>query len=181
MEEIWKDIPEYEGLYQASNLGRIRTHKDKTTYTERHGVRKWKTRIMKGRGNNKVTGSRVGLWKDGKVKDFLVARLVALTFLGKPITDKNTVNHINGNRLDNRVDNLEWLSLADNIRHAFDTGLMPCKKIKVFNDKEEHVFISKTRAGIYFGFNHGYISSLIKRGKNSFNKNGVKYFVEEIK
>jgi hypothetical protein len=44
MEEIWKDIPNYEGLYQASNLGRIKTAKNKTTYTKRHGERKWKER-----------------------------------------------------------------------------------------------------------------------------------------
>ena len=63
MEEIWKDIPGYEGLYEASSFGRIRSHKNKTTYTKRHGIRKWNSRIMKGRGNNITTGSRVGLWK----------------------------------------------------------------------------------------------------------------------
>lgn len=104
MEEIWKDIPDYEGIYQASSLGRIRTAPDKTTYTELRGVRHWKTRIMKGRGNNKQTGARVGLWKNGKCKDWLVARLVAITFLGEPKGENNTVNHINGNRLDNRIE-----------------------------------------------------------------------------
>nr|DAW95243.1 MAG TPA: NUMOD4 motif protein [Bacteriophage sp.] len=63
MEEIWKDIPDYEGIYQASNLGRIRTAPNKTTYTELRGVRHWKMRIMKGKGNNKHTGARVGLRK----------------------------------------------------------------------------------------------------------------------
>lgn len=57
MEEIWKDIPDYEGIYQASNLGRIRTAPNKTTYTELRGVRHWKMRIMKGKGNNKHTCS----------------------------------------------------------------------------------------------------------------------------
>ena len=60
MEEIWKDIPNYEGIYQASNLGRIKTAPNKITYTKRHGVRHWKSRILKGRGNNNYkTGSRV--------------------------------------------------------------------------------------------------------------------------
>lgn len=45
--EDWKDIPGYEGIYQASNEGRIRSAPDKTTYTERHGVRHWKSRILK--------------------------------------------------------------------------------------------------------------------------------------
>ena len=70
MIEEWKDIPEYEGLYQASTLGRIRTHPNKTTANARCAVRKWNTRIMKGRGKQN-SGYRVGLWKDGKCKDFL--------------------------------------------------------------------------------------------------------------
>ena len=57
-EETWKDIKGYEGIYQASSFGRIRTVEGKTTYTERHGVRHWKSRILKGRGNNPVTGAR---------------------------------------------------------------------------------------------------------------------------
>ena len=127
--EIWKDIPNYEGIYQASSFGRIRTVEGKTTYTKRHGARHWKSRIMKGRGNFPI-GKRVGLWKNGIVKDWLVARLVAITFLGYPTNNANTVNHKNGNRFDNRLENLEWLSLEDNIRHAFDTGLVPLKRIK---------------------------------------------------
>lgn len=166
MEEIWKDIPGYEGLYEASSFGRIRSHKNKTTYTKRHGTRKWKSRIMKGRGNNITTGSRVGLWKNGVVKEFLVARLVAITFLGQPSKDANTVNHINGNRLDNNINNLEWLSLADNIRHAFDTGLMLQRKIMLINKDCEMVFRSMSVASKYIGRNSGYISLCIKNNRN---------------
>ena len=176
--EIWKDIPEYEGIYQASNYGRIRTSPNKTTFTERHGVRHWKSRIMKGRGDYKTTGKRVSLWKDGKCKDWLVARLVAITFLGKPTKNANTVNHINGNRLDNRVDNLEWLSLGDNIRHAFDTGLMPYKKIKLFNKDCELIFRSMVLASKHIGRNQGYISNCISKNRKIFSKDGIQYQVE---
>ena len=69
MEEIWKDIPDYEGIYQASNLGQIRTTPNKITMTNLHGIRHWKTRILKGRGNYYQTGKRVSLWKNGKPKD----------------------------------------------------------------------------------------------------------------
>ena len=158
MEEIWKDIPDYEGIYQASTFGRIRTAPNKTTYTELHGVRHWKTRIMKGRGNNKQTGARVGLWKNGKCKDWLVARLVAITFLGEPKGENNTVNHINGNRLDNRVENLEWLSIADNIRHAFRTGLHP-QNIRVVLKRGDYQqeFVSKGEACRFLGRSKGYV------------------------
>ena len=176
--EVWKDIPEYEGIYQASSYGRIRTSPNKTTFTEMHGIRHWKSRIMKGRGDNIRTGKRVGLWKNGKCKDWLVARLVAITFLGKPTKEANTVNHINGNRLDNRIENLEWLSLGDNIRHAFSTGLMPYKKIKLFNKDCELVFRSMALASKHIGRNQGYISNCICKNRNIFSKDGIQYQVE---
>ena len=178
--EIWKDIPNYEGLYEASSYGRIRTKEGKTTFTSKHGVRHWKSRIMKGRGNSPKTGSRVGLWKDGVCKDWLVARLIAITFLGKPTFEANTVNHINGNRLDNRVENLEWLSLADNIRHAFNTGLMPYKKIRLYNSDCDLTFRSMDVASKFIGRNHGYISLCLKRGSEIISKNGEKFSIEII-
>ena len=73
-------------------------------------------------------GYRVDLWKNGKPKCFLVARLVATTFLEDLIDTDMTVNHKNGNRLDNRVENLEWLSRADNIRYGFENGQYPQAK-----------------------------------------------------
>lgn len=156
MEEIWKDIPNYEGLYQASNLGNIKS-------LICHNNAKYK--IMKGRGNNYKTGKRVGLWKDGKPKDWLVARLVAITFLGKPKGNINTVNHINGDRMDNRIENLEWLTRGDNIRHAFNTGLMPTINVRLFNNEHSINFTSLRSASISLGRNAGYVSGEIKKGK----------------
>lgn len=133
MEEIWKDIPNYKG-YQASNLGRIRTH-NKITYTKKHGYRHWKDRILCfkpsttwNQKSKQGMGYRVDLWKNGKPKTLLVARLIATTFIEDLIDTKMTVNHKNGNRLDNRVENLEWLSRADNIRYGFQNGQYPFAK-----------------------------------------------------
>lgn len=175
--EIWKDIPNYEGIYQASNLGRIRTAPNKTTSNKRYGKRVWAVRVLKGRGNNKIAGARVSLWKDGKCKDWLIARLVAMTFLGIP-KETDTVNHKNGNRLDNRVENLEWLSLADNIRHAFDNGLMPYKKVKLYNKDSELTFRSLAKASEYLGHNSSYISMCLKRKSKIKDKNGREYSIE---
>lgn len=69
--EEWKDIPGYEGLYQASTLGRIRTCEGKTTSSARFEKRVWKQRIMKQKLNKNRKGridARVCLWKDGKEK-----------------------------------------------------------------------------------------------------------------
>jgi hypothetical protein len=79
--EVWKQIPEYEGIYDASTEGQIRSAKGKTTVNKKRGVCHWKQRILKHRGENYQTGYRVSLWKDGKYKDWLVARLIAMTFI----------------------------------------------------------------------------------------------------
>lgn len=180
MQEIWKDIPGYENIYQASSMGRIRTHLNKTTFTNRHGIRHWKTRIMKGRGNNKITGARVSLWKNGEHKDWLVARLIAITFLGEDL-QKLTVNHKNGNRLDNRLENLEWLSLGDNVRHAFDNGLMPYNKIRIYNNNFEYIARSMAIASLFIGRNKSYISNCLKKHRKIYSKDKQECFIEIIK
>jgi len=180
--ELWKDIPGYEGIYEASTNGRIRTKKSKTTYTEKHGVRTWKSRILKGRGNNKQTGARVSLWKDGKYKDHLVARLIAYTFLGIP-DKKLTVNHKNGNRLDNRLENIEWLTLADNIRHGFENGLYPQHKITLVDNKEiSYSFRSFSQANIFLDRSSSYIYSAVKKNNKTVkNKNNEIFTITDYK
>ena len=172
--EIWKDIPGYEGLYQASNTGLIRSVEGKTTSSSRYAVRHWKSRILKGRGDNPKTGKRVNLWKDGKPKDFLVARLVALTFLGEP-QQGFTVNHKDGNRMNNAIDNLEWLSLADNIRHGFATGLYPQKSVTLVYENKSTTFPSYAKASAHIGRCSGYISDCIKKKRCAIANDGTEY------
>lgn len=165
--ERWIDIPNYEG-YQVSDLGRIRT-KNKTTFTKLHGERHWKDRILKQKKSNGKNGRqdyRVELWKDGKHKTLLVARLVAFTFFEEDINNRKlTVNHINGNSLDNRLTNLEIVSLKENIQHGFRTGLYKTpKKVKII-DKitgTEILPASLTEGSKLIGHKHEYLSSKIK-------------------
>lgn len=168
MDELWRDIPNYEGLYQASTKGRIRTCEGKTTRTERHGVRHWKQRILKPKAEKAQRSrgdQRVTLWKDGKPKDHLVARLVALAWVDG-FAPNMTVNHIDGDYRNNNIDNLEWLTLADNIRHGFDSGLYPSKKVKAINNitGEETIYRSMAECGRAIGKHHGYISGCFKKG-----------------
>lgn len=167
MEEIWKDIPNYEG-YQVSNIGRVRT-KNKTTYTKKHGIRHWKDRIIKYKQqSNYQTGYKVSLYKNGKPKDFLVARLVAFTFYNQDINNHQlTVNHIDGNRLNNYIENLELISLKENIQHGFRTGLYKCKKV-VIKDKITGTIIypsSLSEGSKLIGRNQNYLSSKINNKK----------------
>jgi hypothetical protein len=143
--EIWANIPGYENIYEASTEGRIRTAEGKTTFNKKRGVCHWKQRILKHRGDNYQTGYRVGLWKDGKCKDWLVARLVAMTFIRLPL-ESETVNHIDGNRFNNFPVNLEWLSLADNIRHGFKTGLYPQNPVYLIEKSSYKLFLFRSQA-----------------------------------
>ena len=123
--EKWRDIPGYEGLYQASDLGQIRTCEGKITSNARYAKRVWKQRTLKQKLNKNKKGridARVHLWKDGKERTWLVSRLVALTWCDG-YAEGLTVNHKNGNPLDNAATNLEWISRKANIQHGFKTGL----------------------------------------------------------
>lgn len=181
--EIWKPIPHYEGMYEASNLGRIRTDENKTTYTSHHGIRHWEQRILKYKvknGNEYKTGYRVSLWKDGKSKDYLVARLIASTFIENNLLNKSlTVNHIDGNRLNNHIENLEWCSLAENIKKGFENGLYFQKGVVLIDKKDntEKEFRSLSVASEYLGFCHGYLSYKIKKGK--FENSRYKWYLKQ--
>ena len=181
MEEVWKDIPNYEGIYQASSFGRIRSCADKKTYSVRSGERRWKQRILKPKScaNMRHCGYRVTLWKDKKPKDFLVARLVCTTFHENLIDTKMTVNHKDGDRLNNHIDNLEWLSLADNIRHGYENNLYKAQDETVLTSEatgESKTFRSQSQASQYLGRNHGYISNLAKKNSSiATSKNGERF------
>lgn len=170
--EKWLDIPNYEG-YQVSDKGRIRTY-DKISFTKKHGIRKWKNRVLKFKGQNYKTGYRVDLWKNGKPKTFLVARLVAFTFFNKDISNHDlTVNHIDGNRFNNNISNLELVTLKENIQHEFRTGLYKNQiKIKI-EDKVTGTIIfpsSLSEGSKLINKNAGYLSCMLKKNKNENEK-----------
>lgn len=185
MQEIWRDIPGYEGSYQASTLGRIRTCEGKKTYSVLHGERTWKQRIIKPKkcSDYNRTGYRVTLWKDKKPKDYLVARLVCTTFHENLIDTNMTVNHKDGNRLNNTVDNLEWLSLADNIRHGFENNLYKQNKTILISQKtgDSFTFRSQSEAARFLNRNDGYISNCrIQKKEFATSKNGEIYKIQNL-
>lgn len=105
MKEVWKDIPDYEGLYQVSNGGQVRSL-DRTVYNPKGETKKIKGKIIAqhlvGHGYRHLV-----LSKGGKIKGYLVHRLVAQAFVSNP-HGFNQVNHKDENKLNNCADNLEW-------------------------------------------------------------------------
>lgn len=116
MEEIWKDIKDYEKLYQISNLGRIRskerTINHKTTYGGKYHV---KSKILKPKIDKGYY--RIGLLKNGIKKFYGVHRIVAEAFIENP-NNYNIINHKDENPLNNNVDNLEWCTQKYNVNYG---------------------------------------------------------------
>jgi len=103
--EIWKDIPNYEGLYQASNLGRIKSISRKN-HKIKYQEKIWSDYMC------------IAIYKNSKRLYTGVHRLVALAFIPNP-ENKPTVNHINAIRDDNRVENLEWFTHQEQVDDAW--------------------------------------------------------------
>jgi hypothetical protein len=123
--EVWKKIEEFEN-YEVSNYGNVK-RLDSLVY-QSGKIYKYKGRILKQENNKGY--KRVSLSKGKIVKRFQVHRLVAIYFL-ENIYNKKCVNHINGMKFDNRVENLEWVSYSENERHSYDVlkKINPIRKL----------------------------------------------------
>lgn len=119
--EIWKNIEGYKGLYQISNLGRVRSLDRYIKYG--FGMRKIKGKIKKNQILKNKGYNIIVLSKDNKKKTFLVHRLVALHFISNP-DNKPQVNHIDGDKENNSVENLEFVTNQENRDHAIENGLV---------------------------------------------------------
>lgn len=180
MEEIWKDVVGYEGIYEVSNKGRVRTHKDKTTYTKMHGIRHWKQRVLSIGKNKKYC--TVTLTKDNVTKNVRLHRIVAWAFI-PTITGKNCVNHIDGNTENNIVTNLEWCTHKENNIHAYKNGLKKNNmRIKLISENgSEYIFTSAIESSYFLNRSHGYVANLLRKGKNiAVSKNNEKYKIKKL-
>lgn len=155
--EIWKDIPGWENKYQISSLGNVRSLNFKQT---------GKIKVMSGitdiRGYKSIAFRPNG--SKSRQKHYMIHRLVAEAFI--PNTEnKPFVNHKNGKRDDNRVDNLEWVTRSENEKHKIyvlnkkSGTLIPPKPVKCIETGE--IFHSQTEAAKKNGVTQGAISAAL--------------------
>ena len=120
--EIWQDIKGYEGIYQVSNIGRIKSLARET----RNGSCK-KEKILKTQIDKKGYLT-IDLRKNKQRKSYKVHRLVALAFI-QNLDNKPQINHIDGNKRNNKIENLEWCTNSENQIHSYKNNLKETKRI----------------------------------------------------
>lgn len=158
--ETWKPIPNFENEYEVSSLGNIRSIDRYVNHYIKNAKRLYKGK-QKALRFDKDGYLRCTLKKDGKKFNFRVNRLVAIAFI-KNSDNKNIVNHINGIKSDNRIENLEWVTNSENIIHAvknrfIKTSLTDEEAIEIFNSR-----LSNRKLGIIYNIN----STIVWRIKN---------------
>lgn len=140
LDEKWKHVKGYEGLYLVSDRGRVMSLPRKRT---NGGITKPKILKMIKHGRNKRNTPKynaVALYKNGARKKFLVHRLVAEAFIKNDL-NKPFINHKDGNPSNNNVNNLEWCTPKENVHHAWKNGL--CKNsVKKGKDNNMSVAIA---------------------------------------
>jgi hypothetical protein len=176
--EVWRDInmDKYRDFYEVSNLGRVRS-KSLTYVTEGGSTYKRKSKLLKNvlQLSGYVT---VYLTTNNKGTYVVLHRILALTFIPNEDESKNIINHKNGIKHDNSLDNLEWCNNKENCEHAYKMGLAKkgkfhylSKKIGMFTMNGEllETFDCLPQIREKYGYNIKNIHSVIKGKRNKAN------------
>lgn len=165
--EIWKDIIGYEGYYQISNLSRIKSLPRISRNNK--GAVLIKEKILRPSKNSQGYYG-LKLKSNCVVKYFKVHRLIAIHFIPNN-ENKPFINHINGIKHDNRIENLEWCTRSENCQHAHDIGLQPTRKgDKNGNSKLTENQVLEIRKRLKNGESNISIATLYNIGNTAISK-----------
>lgn len=161
MEEEWRPVKGYEGLYEVSNMGRV-----KSLHTSQGRILKQYTK------DNEYM--KVNLSKDGTCNTKRVHRLVATAFIQNP-NNYEVINHKDGNKKNNTVDNLEWCTRSYNTKHAYRNGLinMDTRKKSIILYKRYGEYKSIAEAAEALGVNRRVLSKAINQNSSTHDFIGV--------
>ena len=162
MKEIWKDVQGYEGQYQVSNLGRVKSIKRKL-----NNGRTVNEKMLNSSSKKKTQDGYLMVALAGKT--FRVNRLVAAAFIPNP-DNKPVVNHIDGDKENNKADNLEWTTISENMLHAYRCGL----KTAMIGEKNTNAKLTKEQVK---AIRNEYVPYSKKYGSNALAK---KYNVSNV-
>lgn len=186
MNEIWKDVKDYEGIYQISNLGRV---KSLDRIDNKGHKRPEKILYVKG---DKLGYKRVCLCREGKIERRLIHRMVAEAFVERKHQGDNIVNHLDNDPSNNRADNLEWTTYKGNMQWAAKQGRMKANPTTYQNQKkaaikrkkaviatapdgEKYHFESQAEAGRTLGFNPSHIAEACRKEYGYKRINGYEF------
>jgi hypothetical protein len=165
-QDIWKAVPGFP-RYEVSTQGNIRRNK----YTDNLG-RTYIRRNIQGRKSTRI-GTRVVLCNQG-CKDYILARVIATTFYGYPLDTELTVNHIDGNRANNNIGNLELITREENTQHAHEHGLYKTKYIMTIlrdtHTGRKYMFDTQSQASKFLGKNTSFIANAKRDNRKVYGK-----------
>ena len=166
MEEVWKPIPGYEGLYEISSFGKV------------ENVRGKSRKQLAFYTNPNSEYLNVTLWKEGKKKSFRVNRLVALTFLPNP-NNYPQVNHKDENKTNNCVDNLEWCTAKYNNNYGNRIKKASRAVLAILPNVTVEYYISIAEAGRILGTSAANISGVLAKKRKTAKGRAWMYATEE--